>query len=282
MRMTMPWRVFSLGLLLLGGPLTSESTAQDSGAAAPAASASSSQDLAKQSQNPVGNLISLPFQNNTGFGFGPDDDVQNTLNIQPVVPVSLSKNWNLINRVILPITYLPEIVPGQGSTFGLGDTSYTGFVSPKNPGSLIWGAGPTFSIPTATDDNLGSDQWAVGPSVVLLKMPGPWVIGALVSNVWSIDSNDDDGDVNFMFSQLFLNYNKPSGWFYSTAPAITANWEAESGERWTIPIGGGIGKVFKIGKQPVSALGQVYYNVEKPEFAADWTVRLQFVLLFPK
>ena len=140
-------------------------------------SASDMGDLAKSSQNPVGSLISLPLQNNTNFGFGPGDDVQNILNIQPVIPVSLSKKWNLINRAIIPVIYQPEVLTGQGSTTGLGDTSYTGFISPKAPGKLIWGAGPVISIPTSTDDALGSGEWAAGPSVVLLTMPGSWVVG---------------------------------------------------------------------------------------------------------
>ncbi|MGB5661363.1 MAG: hypothetical protein WBO54_17975 [Thermoanaerobaculia bacterium] len=114
--------------------------------------------LAKASQNPVGSLISLPLQNNTNFGYGPGDDVQNILNIQPVIPVSLSKKWNLINRTIIPVMYQPEVVTGTGSTTGIGDTSYTGFISPREPGKLIWGAGPVISIPTRTDDALGSGE----------------------------------------------------------------------------------------------------------------------------
>ena len=237
--------------------------------------------LAKQSQNPVGDLISLPFQNNTNFGVGPSDGVQNVLNIQPVYPIGLGK-LNLINRVILPLVYQPEFVPGDGSTFGLGDTSYTAFFSPASPGKFIWGVGPSFLIPTATDDLLGTDQWSAGPGFVGLVMPGQWVIGGLIQNVWSLDSNDDDGEVNQLLFQYFVNFNKPSGWYYTSAPVITANWEAESGKRWTVPIGGGIGKVYRIGKRPVNANIQAYYNIEKPELAADWSVRVQFTLLFPK
>ena len=246
-----------------------------------AAVAPSEAELAKQSQNPVGDLISLPFQNNTNFGVGPEDAVQNTLTIQPVYPLNLGK-VNMINRLILPIVYQTEAVAGQGSTFGLGDTSYTAFFSPAEPGKFIWGLGPAFLLPTATDDVLGSDQWSVGPGFVGLIMPGSWVVGALVQNIWSIDSDDDDGDINQFLFQYFLNYNKPSGWYYTSAPIITANWEADSGERWTVPLGGGMGKVFKIGKRPVNMSLQAYYNVEKPEFAADWSARFQIVLLFPK
>ena len=236
-------------------------------------------DLAKQSQNPVGSLISLPLQNNTNFGYGPGDDVQNILNIQPVIPVSLSKKWNLINRTIIPVMYQPEVVTGVGSTTGIGDTSYTGFISPREPGNLIWGAGPVISIPTSTDDALGSGEWAAGPSVVLLTMPGSWVVGVLASNIWSFDS---DADVNFFFSQIFANYNMDKGWFLTSQPIFTANWSADSGDQWTVPIGGGIGRVYKIGKQPVNTIAQVYYNLDKPTFGADWQFRFQFTFLFPK
>ena len=235
--------------------------------------------LAKQSQNPVGALISLPFQNNTNFGLGPEDRTQNILNIQPVIPVSLSKKWNLINRTIIPVMYQPEMVTGEGSTTGIGDTSYTGFISPREPGKLIWGVGPVISIPTSTDDALGSGEWAAGPSVVLLRMPGSWVVGVLMSNIWSFDS---DADINFFFGQIFANYNMKGGWFLTSAPIITSNWEAESGQKWTIPVGGGGGRVFKIGKQPVNSSAQIYYNVEKPDFGADWQFRFQFTFLFPK
>ena len=181
--------------------------------------------------------------------------------------------------MILPVIYQPELVPGQGSTSGLGDTSYTAFFSPREPGNLIWGVGPVVSIPTSSDVQLGTGEWAAGPSVVLLTMPGSWVTGILLSNIWSFDS---DANVNFFFSQIFANYNMNKGWFFTTQPIITANWEAESWQQWTVPVGGGVGRVYKIGKQPVNTLLQAYYNVEKPDFGADWQLRIQFTFLFPK
>ena len=261
-------------IVVLAGPLAGGLAAQEE-----ETSAGDVQGLAKTSQNPVGSLVSLPLQNNTNFGFGPGEDVQNIFNIQPVIPVSLSKKWNLINRAIIPVMYQPEVVPGQGSTTGIGDTSYTGFISPREPGKLIWGAGPVISIPTSTDDSLGSGEWAAGPSVVLLTMPGSWVVGVLASNIWSFDS---DAEVNFFFGQFFANYNMKKGWFLTTQPIFTANWEAASGQQWTVPVGGGIGRVYKIGKQPVNTLVQGYYNVERPDFGAKWQLRLQFTFLFPK
>ncbi len=239
-------------------------------------------DLAQAAQNPVANMISLPLQNNTSFGVGPGNDAQNVLNIQPVIPISLSENWNLITRTIAPVIYQPELVPGSGSEFGLGDINATLFLSPAKPGKLIWGAGPAFSFPTATDDILGTDKWSAGPSAVALMIRGPWVIGGLASNLWSFAGDDDRADVNQFLFQYFVNYNMADGWYLSSAPIITANWEADSGNQWTVPFGGGGGKIFKIGKQPINAQVQAFYNVETPDNGPDWSLRLQLQFLFPK
>ncbi len=241
------------------------------------------EEMAKAAQNPVADLISLPFQNNTNFGFGPDDDIQNVLNIQPVIPFHLSENWNLITRTIVPLINQPEVVQGTGDEFGLGDINFTAFFSPKNPTKgIIWGAGPIFTFPTATDEKLGSEKWSLGPSAVALTIQGPWLFGALINNVWSFAGDDDRDDVNAMLVQPFVNYNLPNGWYLVSSPIITANWEAASGNTWSVPLGGGVGKIFRIGNQPVNAQIQAFYNVEKPELVGDWTLRFQLQLLFPK
>jgi hypothetical protein len=241
----------------------------------------SDDDLAKATQNPLASMISLPFQNNTNFGIGPDDDTQNILNIQPVLPFSLSEDWNLITRTIVPVMSQPGIGPGESRTNGLGDVTLTGWMSPKNSGKWIWGVGGALVMPTASDDALGNDRWSVGPSVVVLTMPGKWVIGSLVSNVWSVGGSGDT-DVNFFTWQYFVNYNMDNGWYLTSAPIITANWEANSDNTWTVPFGGGVGKIFRIGKQPLNAQVSAYYNVEKPASGADWQLRLQLQMLFPK
>ena len=268
-------------ITLLAGPLAGGLAAQDRTTehVEIIVGESDTAELAKVSQNPVGELASLPFQNNSIFGFGPGDDFKNVLNIQPVYPIHLGENWNLINRAILPVVYQPELVPGQGSTTGLGDTSYTGFFSPRKPSKLVWGAGPVLILPTSTDTQLGPGEWAAGPSVVMLKMPGSWVVGFLASNFWSFSG---DTSINFFSGQIFANYNMAKGWFLTSAPIITADWEADSGNRWTVPIGGGVGRVFKIGKQAVNSSGQLFYNVERPELQGDWVFRFQFTFLFPK
>lgn len=239
-------------------------------------------ELARATQNPVANLISVPFQNNTNFDYGPDDKTQNTLNIQPVIPLNLNDDWNLITRTILPVVSNPSLAPGGDRETGLGDTTFTAFLSPANSGKWIWGAGPVVLLPTSSDDQLGADEWGLGPSFVVLTMRGPWVIGSLFSQVWGI-SEDTNNEVSLFTWQYFVNYNLPGGWYLSSAPIITANWEANrDSNKWTIPLGGGGGKIVRFGKLPVNISAQVYYNAAAPEFIGDWSTRIQFQFLFPR
>jgi len=238
--------------------------------------------LAKAVQNPVASMISLPFQNNVNTGIGPNNETQNILNIQPVWPISLNDDWNLITRTIIPVVSQPNTLTGDGRINGLGDTTFTAFLSPQDAGDIIWGAGPVFLFPTATDDTLGSDKWGAGISAVVLTMPGRWVIGSLVNNIWSF-AGSGKKDVNSFLWQYFVNYNFDDGWYLTSAPIITANWEADNDHRWTVPFGGGIGKVFKVGKQPLNAQISAYRNVITPDdYGADWQFRVQLQFLFPK
>ncbi len=236
-------------------------------------------ELARAAQNPVASMISLPFQNNTNFNFGPQEKTQNVLNIQPVLPFELNEDWNLITRTILPVVSQPAITPAQDRENGLGDMLFSAFLSPKDSGQWIWGVGPALLLPTSTDDRLGAGEWGAGPSFVALTMQGPWVVGSLFSNIWSFTG---DEQVNLFTWQYFVNYNLDDGWYLNSAPIITANWEADSDNRWTVPFGGGVGKIFRIGEQPINASAAAYYNVEKPDFGADWQMRLQLQFLFPK
>ncbi|CAG34932.1 hypothetical protein [Desulfotalea psychrophila] len=165
--------------------------------------AQSNADLAKAAQNPVAKMISLPFQYNINTGIGPDNETQSILNIQPVLPISLNDEWNIVTRTILPIMSQPDTLTDEGRINGLGDTTFTAFLSPAKPDALIWGAGPVFLLPTATDDKLGSDKWGAGVSAVILAMPGHWVIGSLVSNVWSIGGSGNQ-DVTLFTSSTSL------------------------------------------------------------------------------
>jgi len=243
-----------------------------------------SAELARAVQNPLASLISVPFQYNTTFEFGPKEKPLHLLNIQPVWPFELNEEWNLITRTILPVVSQPQLRSGQDRKYGLGDAVFTGFFSPKKPlkGVLV-GFGPALLFPTATDDRLGSDKWGAGPSVVLLAMPGPWVIGSLFSNIWSFGGSGDQ-DVNLFTWQYFVNFNFSGGWYLTTSPVITANWEAKSSSnKWTVPVGGGFGRVFRIGSlPPMNAQIQAFYNVARPDSVGRWVARFQLQLMFPR
>lgn len=237
-------------------------------------------DLANKIQNPIANLISVPFQNNMDFGVGPNDRTRNTLNIQPVIPVSLNESLNLITRTIIPIMSQP--VGLDNREFGLGDINLSLFLTPAKPGKLIYGGGVALGLPTATDSYLGSGKWTAGPSVVLLVQPKGWTIGTILQNNWSYAGADNRGDVNFFYSQIFAVKNLEKGWYVNSAPIITANWEADSGNQWTVPLGAGFGKLFRWGKLPINAQAGYYFNLEKPEGSADSQFRFQLTLLFPQ
>ena len=213
--------------------------------------AQSNAEHAKAAQNPIANMISLPFPDNINTGIGPDDETQNILNIQPVWPISLNDDWNVITRTIFPVISQPDVLTGDSRINGLGDTSFYAFFSPAKSDSITWGVGPVFLLPTATDDKLGADKWGAGAPAVVLAMPGKWVVGSLFSNIWSVGGSGKQ-DINLFTWQYFINYNLPDSWYLTTAPIITANWEVDSDNRGTVPFGGGVGKIFKIGKQPVN------------------------------
>lgn len=235
--------------------------------------------LAKATQNPVAAIYSLPFQNNTTFNVGPLNRTQNVLNIQPVIPVTLSEGLNLINRVIMPVITQPYGDNGTNSSTGIGDISYTAWLSPTKASKIIWGLGPAVQIPTSSSaDEFGSREFGIGPSIVALTSFDQWVTGIVVNNVWTFG---DIKENKFLF-QYFVNYNLPKAVYLVSAPILTANWNAESGQQWIVPFGGGIGKVFKIGKQPINVNAQGYYNAVRPDGWGNWQMRVQAQLIFPK
>jgi len=244
----------------------------------------SSEELAKLAQNPVGNLISVPFQNDSNLNFGPQKGTQNILNIQPVIPFSVNSDWNIITRTILPVVWMPSMGPGTSSLSGVGDMQLSAFLSPANPGKWIWGAGAIVQMPTSSNSELGNKNWGLGPSAVVLHLDheSPWVYGALFNNVWSVSSSQQGGSYNNFLLQPFLNYNFPGGFYLTTSPIITANWNATGSQRWTVPLGGGIGKIFHLGRLPVNTQVSAYYNVIRPDNAANWQIRVQAQFMFPK
>jgi len=257
-------------------------------------------DLAKQSQNPLGAMISLPFENNLLFNIGPSEKTGYALNFKPVLPVRIG-DWNMINRFVVPVIYsggqdvpaglAPDVDLGYGSinfdkvtgsAFGLGDITWQPFFGPAEPGKVIWGVAPVLVMPTATEDRYASDKWSAGVGAVALTMPGKWVIGMLTQNVWSFAGKSSAPDVNKFIFQYFVNYNLNGGWYLSTTPIITANWEAPSSDRWTVPFGGGIGRLVRFGSQPVDFKLAAYWNAERPTNAPDWSLQFTVKFLFPK
>jgi hypothetical protein len=244
--------------------------------------AESVEELARKAQNPIANLISLPFQNNTNFGVGSLDRTQNILNIQPVIPVSLSDDLLLITRTIVPIIYQPEPPTGGGGTFGLGDINPQFYFSPKTSSNITWGVGPTFLLPTATSEVLRQEKWGIGPAAVIVVTAKKFVFGVVANNIWSVAGDSDRPNVSQLTFQPFINYNMKDGWYLVSAPILTANWENSEGNQWTVPLGGGFGRIFAIDKQKVNAQLQVYWNTVKPDNGPDWTLRAQFQFLFPQ
>jgi hypothetical protein len=247
-------------------------------------------ELAKKTQNPIADLISLPLQNNLNFGYRAKDaphssSTQYVLNIQPVVPVKVTDELNLITRPIIPVVRQPDLIDG-GDTWGLADIQLQTYLSPSKWDKPIVGIGPVFQFPSATNGKkLGTEKWSAGPGVVALVTPGKWVIGALANNIWSFAGDSDRDNVNLMTVQPFVNYNFEKGWYVSASPIITANWAAHGSDNtWTVPVGGGFGRIVRIGKLPVNLNAQAFDNVVKPDddATADWTLRLQVQFLFPK
>jgi hypothetical protein len=253
-------------------------------AALPVHAEMSAEELAKLAQNPVGNLISVPFQNNTNLNFGPEKGTQNVLNIQPVIPVSINSEWNIITRTIVPVISMPSLYPGDDRTNGIGDTVFTAFLSPAVPKGLIWGVGPVVQLPTNSNSVLGNNNWGLGPSFVVLHLEkgDPWVLGVLANNIWSLTGSKQGGSYSNGLIQPFVNYNFEGGFYLTSAPIATVAWKADSGQKWTVPLGGGVGKIFHLGKLPVNTQLSAYYNVVKPDYGADWQIRAQVQFMFPK
>lgn len=245
--------------------------------------AQSADELAKQLSNPIASLTSVPLQFNYDDGIGPlDDGDRFSLNVQPVVPMSIGEDWNLISRTIVPIVYQDNVFPGAGSQFGLGDTLQSLFFSPKalTASGWTWGVGPALLLPTATDDLLGGEKWGAGPTAVALRQSSTgWTYGALANHLWSFAGHDDRADVNATYIEPFVAKSLGQGRSVSVSLGSTYDWE---GSQWTVPINIGYSKVSRIGSQMVSYQGGVRYYIEGPDNAADWGVRFTLTLLYPR
>ena len=215
-------------------------------------------EIAKKLQNPIGDLISVPFNNNTNFNVGPNKGTQDILQLQPVVPIHVNEDWNVITRTVLPFVWSPSFQPAASvPPFGVAPTTFTAFLSPRNAvDGWVWGVGPVAQLPTISNKALGSNVWGLGPSVVVVKLAGPIVAGVLVNNIFSLGGTMGPRGTryNTFLLEPFFNYNFGGGWFVGTVPIITANWDA-GGAKWTLPVGGQAGRVIKTRRQAADQVG---------------------------
>lgn len=242
-------------------------------------SAQQSQDeLSAAAANPLADLMSFPVQNNLNMNYGEYNRNLNVLNIQPVIPLAGGK---LITRTIFPIVRIPDYGNESGKlSSGLSDIVFTAFYVPESKG-ITWGFGPVLELPTGGSTR-GTQKWSAGPSVVVLVQPGDWTFGALVNNAWSFAGNSEGGDVNHMMLNVFLVRQLGGGWYVNSAPIITADWTADSEDRWIVPLGAGGGKLVMLGgKLPLNLQTQLYYNVVRPDFGPEWQWRVQAQILLP-
>jgi hypothetical protein len=240
--------------------------------------------LAEKLQNPIADLISLPFQNNTNFNVGPNKGAQDILNIQPVIPIHINSDWNVITRTILPLVWSPSFQPtATVPPFGLAPTTFSAFLSPTQPiDGWTWGIGTIAELPTITNKTLGSNLWGLGPAVVAVRMAHPWVYGLLVNTVFSLGGTSGSGGTKYTLTTInpFINYNFGEGWFVGMSNVTTASWDT-GGEKWTLPVGGQFGRLIKIAdKLPVNLLMGAYYNALRPAGTGTWQLRTQITFIF--
>ena len=254
------------------GVLATQAHAEDSAA-----------DLAKKLSNPVAALISVPMQLNYDEKFGTTEAGSKwLLNVQPVVPITLNEEWNLISRTILPIVSQDDIPPGSGTKSGIGDIVQSVFFSPKAPtaGGWIWGAGPVLLLPTGSDDLLSAKKWGLGPTAVLLKQDHGWTYGALANHIWSVAGDSARSDISTTFVQPFLSYTTPTAWTFAVNTESTYDWK---NDQWSVPLNLFVSKVTKIDTQLISVGGGVRYWADGPDSGPHgWGLRLVVTLLFPK
>jgi len=237
-------------------------------------------ELVKKLNNPIASLISVPFQYNLDFGIGPRNATKNTLNIQPVIPISISKDWNVIVRTIVPVIYQDSPADGTPSVWGLGDTTQSFFFSPKDPvHGWIVGAGPVFLWPTATNDSLGTGKWGAGPTAVILQQKHGWTYGMLANHIWSYAGDSDNPSVNATFLQPFIAYSFPT---YTTLTLNTESTYDWANHQWTIPINAMVSQLLKVGKLPIQLQFGGRYYAEGPSGGPEWGLRFTLTFLFPK
>jgi len=258
-----------------------QETSSSQPTSAPATGADDENEIAKKLANPVASLISVPLQNNSDFGVGRNDGFRNTLNIQPVIPFSLTEQWNVITRTIVPVVWQNDIPTDGDDAFGLGDTTQSFFFSPvAKPGAPIWGVGPAFLWPTSTDkDELGSGKWGAGPTGVLLAQEGPWTLGGLANHIWSYAGDRDRPEVNQTFLNPFVSHIFGKGTTIIAQAEATYDWHRDD---WQVPVAAGVSQVLKVGGQVVSLGLQGRYWAYRQTYSPEWGIRFILTFVFPK
>jgi len=245
----------------------------------PAPASESDAELAKKTLNPIASLISVPLQSNWDFGIGPADATKYTLNIQPVIPISINKEWNLILRTIVPVISMESPVPGGDTKSGLGDITQSFFFAPvRLVDGWIVGAGPVFLYPTGAEA-FSTKKFGAGPTAVALKQQSGWTVGALANHIWSFAGPSGDQDVNATFLQPFAGYTTKT---YTTLMLNTESTYDWVNRQWTVPVNVMLNQLLKIAGQPVSLQAGYRYYAEAPDGGPDWGLRFTFTLLFPK
>lgn len=263
-------------------PGSAEPSAETSEPTAPAAPADDAESLAKKLSNPVASMISVPFQANMDFSEGlTDSGNKMTLNIQPVVPIGITENFNLIVRTIVPVIWQTDLLGNNTSQFGLGDTTQSFFFSPKKPtsGGIIWGVGPVFLYRTGTNEFTTGKEWGAGPTIVVLKQFGSTTVGFLGNHIWSVAGSNERPDISSSFLQPFVSYTTKRATTFSINTESTYNWKTKE---WKVPINVAVAQLTRIKKQPVQFQIGARYYVARPEFGPDWGVRFVTTFLFPK
>lgn len=264
---------------LLTAFLAASAHAQEAPPPAPSpAGGLTDQELAISVHNPFEDFVKIPIESTTGFQVGHNHNAGDSLNIEPLVPISLNADWDLFARPSLSVTYLPS----PHEQFGLEDLQASFLLAPAKATAWIWGVGPIFQFPTATSKELGTGRWSAGPTAALVYSEGPWSNYVLAYQLMSFAGDRDRGSVNQTYLEPEISYSFESGWSVDCDPAITYDWTADTASAWTIPIGADIGKAFKLGSRDLGLQVGAYDLLKRPEGAPQWILRASVTFLFPK
>ncbi len=237
-------------------------------------------ELLKELDNPFSNLIRINMRNDWDFGIGQANAMRYTATLNPAIPFSLNDRWSLIVRTQVPAVYAEAPRSDTRSKVGLGDINQAFYFSPnKTMARWIWGAGPGFRFPSASEHGLGGEKWAAGPSLAVLQQRNGWTYGVLVNHLWSFAGHDSTPEVNATSVTPFVSHITRRTTSFQVSAGSVYDWRLK---QQTLPVEISTTQVLKIGKQDVSfSLGGRYY-IEKATGGPDWGMDFTVSLLFPK